>query len=145
MTHPEELKQLGLKVTGPRLKILRLFEESPQRHLSAEDIYRLMLSSGEDMSQATIYRVLSQFEQAGLLERNHFESGRSVFELREERHHDHIVCLDCGRVEEFCDSEIETRQSQIAMERGFRIESHTLCLYGRCQRVNCPHSGSVTS
>ena len=139
MTDPSELKSVGLKATLPRLKILSLFETSNQRHLSAEDIYRVLLNEHEDVGLATVYRVLTQFEQAGLLIRHHFESGKSVFELNQGGHHDHLVCLQCGRVEEFFDSEIEKRQEKIAKERGFTIREHSLYLYVDCTKANCPY------
>lgn len=139
MTDPSELKSVGLKATLPRLKILSLFETSDQRHLSAEDIYRVLLNEHEDVGLATVYRVLTQFEQAGLLIRHHFESGKSVFELNQGGHHDHLVCLQCGRVEEFFDSEIEKRQEKIAKERGFTIREHSLYLYVDCTKANCPY------
>lgn len=139
MTDPSELKSVGLKATLPRLKILSLFETSNQRHLSAEDIYRVLLNEHEDVGLATVYRVLTQFEQAGLLIRHHFESGKSVFELNQGGHHDHLVCLQCGRVEEFFDSEIEKRQEKIAKERGFTIREHSLYLYVDCAKANCPY------
>src|SRR5690606_37521704 len=119
-----DLKTMGLKTTLPRLKILNLFEKSSVRHLSAEDVYKELLSEGEDIGLATVYRVLTQFEQAGLLERHHFESGKAVFELSTDSHLDHLVCLQCGRVEEFYDAEIEKRQSRIAKERGFVLQDH---------------------
>ncbi|MGG7056059.1 ferric iron uptake transcriptional regulator [Nitrosomonas sp. ANs5] len=134
-----DLKTMGLKTTLPRLKILNLFENSTVRHLSAEDIYKELLSEGEDIGLATVYRVLTQFEQAGLLERHHFESGKAVFELASETHHDHLVCLQCGRVEEFYDAEIEKRQAKIAKERGFTLQAHSLSLYADCIKENCPH------
>jgi Fur family transcriptional regulator, ferric uptake regulator len=126
MSEPQELKNAGLKATLPRLKVLSLFEASDKRHLSAEDVYRMLLKTGEDVGLATVYRVLTQFEQAGLLVRHHFESDKAVFELNQGGHHDHIVCLQCGRVEEFCDEEIETRQKKAAEERGFTIHEHSL-------------------
>jgi Fur family ferric uptake transcriptional regulator len=138
-----DLKTSGLKATLPRLKILEIFQrtaqESGTRHMSAEDVYKALLAEHLDVGLATVYRVLTQFEQAGLLSRNHFESGRAVFELNEGRHHDHLVCLTCGRVEEFVDSEIEKRQARIASERGFRLQEHALALYGECTKENCPH------
>ncbi|MDE2366995.1 MAG: ferric iron uptake transcriptional regulator, partial [Betaproteobacteria bacterium] len=121
MVTPNNLKTTGLKATLPRLRILSLFESSSVRHLSAEDVYRTLISEGEDIGLATVYRVLTQFEQAGLLERHHFESGKAVFELASGTHHDHLVCLQCGRVEEFYDAEIEKRQSKIAKDRGFAL------------------------
>jgi len=110
MQDQKDLKNAGLKATLPRLKVLSLFENSKERHLSAEDIYKVMLNAGEDVGLATVYRVLTQFEQAGLLVRHHFESGKAVFELNSGGHHDHVVCVKCGRVEEFYDAEIEKRQ-----------------------------------
>jgi len=139
MSDPSELKSVGLKATLPRLKILSLFETSDQRHLSAEDIYRVLLNEHEDIGLATVYRVLTQFEQAGLLIRHHFESGKAVFELNQGGHHDHLVCLQCGRVEEFFDAEIEKRQDKIAVERGFTIREHSLYLYVDCAKPSCPH------
>jgi Fur family ferric uptake transcriptional regulator len=130
---------MGLKATTPRLKILNLFETTKVRHVSAEDVYKLLLAEGEDIGLATVYRVLTQFEQAGLLQRHHFESGKAVFELNQGGHHDHLVCLQCGRVEEFFDPEIEARQDRVAIERGFRIHGHSLHIYADCQKVNCPH------
>ena len=139
MSEPSELKNVGLKATLPRLKILSLFETSDQRHLSAEDIYRVLINEHEDIGLATVYRVLTQFEQAGLLIRHHFESGKAVFELNQGGHHDHLVCLQCGRVEEFCDPEIEKRQDLIAKERGFTIREHSLYLYVDCAKPSCPY------
>ncbi|MEO7560418.1 MAG: ferric iron uptake transcriptional regulator [Nitrosospira sp.] len=139
MSKPNDLKTMGLKATLPRLRILSLFESSPIRHLSAEDIYRTLISEGEDIGLATVYRVLTQFEQAGLLERHHFESGKAVFELASSTHHDHLVCLQCGRVEEFYDAEIEKRQVKIAKDRGFTIHEHSLALYADCTKTACPH------
>ncbi len=134
-----DLKNIGLKTTLPRLKILNLFENSPVRHLSAEDVYKELLNENEDIGLATVYRVLTQFEQAGLLERHHFESGKAVFELKSDGHHDHLVCLQCGRVEEFYDGDIEKRQIAIAKERGFKLQEHSLSLYADCLRKQCPH------
>jgi Fur family ferric uptake transcriptional regulator len=139
--NPSELKASGLKATLPRLKILDIFHSSSVRHLSAEDVYKILLAENLDVGLATVYRVLTQFEQAGLLSRNHFETGKAVFELNEGTHHDHLVCLDCGRVEEFYDEEIETRQQKIAMERGFDIAEHALALYAHCNKAACPHRG----
>lgn len=133
------LKTIGLKTTLPRLKILNLFENSHVRHRSAEDIYKELINEGEDIGLATVYRVLTQFEQAGLLERHHFESGKAVFELKNDSHHDHLVCLQCGRVEEFYDSDIEKRQLAIAKERGFTLQEHSLSLYADCIKSACPH------
>ena len=139
MSTPNNLKTMGLKATLPRLRILGLFESSPIRHLSAEDVYRTLIGEGEDIGLATVYRVLTQFEQAGLLERHHFESGKAVFELASDSHHDHLVCLQCGRVEEFYDAEIEKRQIKIAKDRGFAIHEHSLSLYADCITPACPH------
>jgi Fur family transcriptional regulator, ferric uptake regulator len=137
-----DLKTIGLKTTLPRLKILNLFENSAVRHRSAEDIYKELLNEGEDIGLATVYRVLTQFEQAGLLERHHFESGKAVFELKSDGHHDHLVCLQCGRVEEFYDAEIEKRQIKIAKTRGFKLQEHSLSLYADCIKSDCPHRKS---
>ncbi len=134
-----DLKSSGLKATLPRLKILEIFQNSQVRHLSAEDVYKLLLAENLDVGLATVYRVLTQFEQAGLLTRNHFESGKAVFELDQGAHHDHLVCLDCGRVEEFFDEEIEKRQQSVAAERGFKLAEHALALYGSCTKQDCPH------
>ncbi len=131
------LKNTGLKTTLPRLKILNLFEQSRVRHLSAEDVYKELLNEGEDIGLATVYRVLTQFEQAGLLERHHFESGKAVFELKSDGHHDHLVCLQCGKVEEFYDAEIEKRQMAVAKERGFKLQEHSLSLYADCIKTGC--------
>jgi Fur family ferric uptake transcriptional regulator len=139
MSTPHDLKNAGLKATLPRLKIINLFEQSAVRHLTAEDVYRKLLAEGLDVGLATVYRVLTQFEQAGLLVRHHFESGKAVFELNEGGHHDHLVCLQCGRVEEFFDAEIEKRQTKIARERGFEISEHALYLYAECTRPKCPY------
>ena len=139
MSNANDLKTIGLKATAPRLKILELFENSSVRHLAAEDVYRLLLSDKVDIGLATVYRVLTQFEQAGLLQRHHFESGKAVFELNDSSHHDHLVCVQCGRVEEFMDAEIEKRQNKIAKERGFHIREHALYLYADCIKSNCPH------
>ncbi|MCD6026216.1 MAG: fur [Solimicrobium sp.] len=133
------LKSSGLKATLPRLKILEIFQSSKVRHLSAEDIYKILLNENMDVGLATVYRVLTQFEQAGIIHRNHFETGKSVFELNEGTHHDHLVCLDCGRVEEFYDDEIEKRQQMIATQRGFTISEHSLAIYGNCTKKNCPN------
>ncbi len=139
MNHADELKSSGLKATLPRIKILEVFQRGAQRHMTAEDVYKVLLTEGSDIGLATVYRVLMQFEQAGLLSRNHFESGKSVFELNEGQHHDHLVCMDCGRVEEFFDPQIERRQHEIALERGYRLQEHSLALYAQCTKVDCPH------
>jgi Fur family transcriptional regulator, ferric uptake regulator len=139
MSTLQSLKESGLKATLPRRKILELFEASKVRHLSAEDVYRSLLGEGIDVGLATVYRVLTQFEQAGLLSRQNFEHGKAVFELNQGGHHDHLVCLQCGRVEEFYDADIEKRQNQIAAKRGFELRGHSLALYGDCTKRDCPH------
>jgi Fur family ferric uptake transcriptional regulator len=138
MTNIDELKNTGLKATLPRLKILEVFQRGKNRHMTAEDIYRLLLEERSDVGLATVYRVLTQFEQAGILIRSHFESGKAVYELDEGQHHDHLVCLDCGKVEEFYDPEIENRQHAVAKAKGFTIADHALSLYATCNRENCP-------
>ncbi len=139
MTNIEELKSTGLKATLPRLKILEIFQTGHQRHMTAEDVFRVLLDERSDIGLATVYRVLTQFEQAGLLIRSNFESGKAVYELNEGQHHDHLVCLDCGRVEEFYDAEIEKRQQSIATSRGFEIQEHALSLYAHCTKTDCEH------
>jgi len=139
MTNIDELKNTGLKATIPRLKILEVFQRSTQRHLTAEDVFRVLLKERSDVGLATVYRVLTQFEQASILSRSHFESGKAVYELNEGKHHDHLVCLDCGRVEEFYDPEIENRQQAVAKSKGFAISDHALSLYAHCVKNNCPH------
>jgi Fur family ferric uptake transcriptional regulator len=139
MTNPSDLKNIGLKATLPRLKILEIFQNSTVRHLTAEDVYRNLLHEELDIGLATVYRVLTQFEQAGLLSRSNFESGKAVFELNEGSHHDHLVCMDCGLVEEFFDAEIEQRQQVVAKERGFELHEHALALYGSCRKPDCPN------
>ena len=139
MSQIDELKNNGLKATLPRLKILEVFQSGAQRHMTAEDVFRHLLLENTDIGLATVYRVLTQFEQAGILSRNHFESGKAVYELNEGQHHDHLVCLDCGRVEEFYDAEIEKRQNDVATAKGFTIADHALSLYAHCTRGNCPH------
>ena len=134
-----DLKNTGLKVTIPRIKVLTIFEQSKTRHLSAEDVYKQMLLEDLDVGLATVYRVLTQFEQAGILRRSNFEAGKAVFELDQGSHHDHLVCIDCGRVEEFFDPRIEERQRKIAEANGFELQDHALALYGQCQRKACPH------
>jgi Fur family transcriptional regulator, ferric uptake regulator len=137
MNKASHLKDIGLKATGPRLKILDLFERSSARHLSAEDVYRLLLADEIDIGLATVYRVLTQFEQAGILVRHHFESGKAVYELDEGAHHDHMVCMTCGRVTEFFSPEIEDLQNSIAEQHGFHIREHSLYLYGECKDCSC--------
>jgi Fur family transcriptional regulator, ferric uptake regulator len=132
MTNIEELKSTGLKATLPRLKILEVFQNAKQRHMTAEDVYRVLLTEHSDIGLATVYRVLMQFEQAGLLSRSNFEAGKAVYELNEGQHHDHLVCLDCGRVEEFFDAEIERRQQMVAKNKGWLLQDHAMSLYGLC-------------
>jgi Fur family ferric uptake transcriptional regulator len=139
MTNIDELKSTGLKATTPRLKVLEIFQKSAQRHMTAEDVFRVLLEDRSDVGLATVYRVLTQFEQAGLLIRSNFEGGKAVFELNEGQHHDHLVCLDCGRVEEFFDAEIENRQTAVAKARGFTIAEHALSLYAHCSKQPCPN------
>ena len=143
MSNSQDLKSMGLKATFPRLKILDLFQKAQadtgSRHMTAEDVYRALIAEDMDIGLATVYRVLTQFEQAGLLERHYFESGKAVFELNEGKHHDHLVCLQCGKVEEFYDAEIEKRQIKVAKERGFQVNEHALYLYADCIKPNCPN------
>jgi Fur family transcriptional regulator, ferric uptake regulator len=139
MANIDELKSTGLKATLPRLKILDVFHRGTQRHMTAEDVFRVLLEERTDIGLATVYRVLTQFEQAGILSRSHFESGKAVYELNEGTHHDHLVCLDCGRVEEFYDPEIERKQHEVAKLKGFEIADHALSLYAHCTKVNCPN------
>ena len=142
MSKPNDLKTMGLKATLPRLRILSLFENTVIQHLSAEDVYRSLISEGEDIGLATVYRVLTQFEQAGVLKRHHFESGKAVFELNRGDHHDHLVCIQCGHVGEFYDEEIEKRQIKIAKDRGFVIQEHSLSLYVECVKLTCEYRKS---
>ena len=142
MTHVDELKSSGLKATLPRIRILEIFQKTRTRHMTAEDVFKALLAEGSDIGLATVYRVLMQFEQAGILSRSHFESGKSVFELNEGHHHDHLVCLSCGRVEEFFDPEIESRQRAVAQGRGFELQDHTLALYAVCNKTDCEHRNS---
>jgi Fur family ferric uptake transcriptional regulator len=139
MANIDELKSTGLKATLPRLKILDVFQRGTQRHMTAEDVFRMLLEERSDIGLATVYRVLTQFEQAGILSRSHFESGKAVYELNEGTHHDHMVCLDCGRVEEFYDAEIEKRQHAVAKAKGFAIADHALSLYAHCTKEHCPN------
>ena len=139
MTTIDELKSTGLKATLPRLKILEIFQKGAIRHMTAEDVFRVLLQDRSDIGLATVYRVLTQFEQAGILSRSHFESGKAVYELNEGQHHDHLVCLDCGRVEEFYDAEIERRQTDVARSKGFVIADHALSLYANCSKDPCPN------
>jgi len=137
MTRMEDLKSSGLKATLPRIKILEVFQNTQRRHMTAEDVFKALLAEGADIGLATVYRVLMQFQQAGLLSRSNFESGKAVFELNEGEHHDHLVCLDCGHVEEFFDAEIEQRQREVTIARGFELQEHSLSLYARCTKPNC--------
>jgi Fur family ferric uptake transcriptional regulator len=144
MSNIQELKSTGLKATLPRLKILEIFQKGAQRHMTAEDVFRVLLEDRSDVGLATVYRVLTQFEQAGILTRSHFESGKAVYELNEGQHHDHLVCLDCGRVEEFYDAQIEERQHSVAKAKGFAIADHALSLYANCTKENCPNRALST-
>ena len=128
----QELRRVGLKVTHPRMRILQIFEEDGIHHLTAEDVYKKLLAYQEDIGLATVYRVLTQFETAGLVTRHHFEGGHSVFELNQGAHHDHILCVKCGRVDEFVDAEIESRQKKIASAKGYEMTDHSLYIYGIC-------------
>lgn len=142
MTQSYDLKSSGLKATVPRLKILDLFiknEANKGRHMAAEDVYRHLIAEDMDIGLATVYRVLTQFEQAGLLQRHYFDSGKAVFELNEGSHHDHLVCLQCGKVEEFFDPRIEERQNAIAKAHGFEVSEHALYLYANCIKPDCPN------
>ncbi|MCE2879565.1 MAG: ferric iron uptake transcriptional regulator [Comamonadaceae bacterium] len=143
MNNIDELKSTGLKATLPRLKILEIFQKGRQRHMSAEDVFRVLLEERSDIGLATVYRVLTQFEQAGLLKRSNFESGKAIYEINEGQHHDHLVCLDCGRVEEFYDAEIEKRQQAVAQSKGFEITDHSLAIYASCTRTACPHRSAA--
>ena len=134
-----DLRKAGLKVTLPRMKILEILETSDTRHMSAEDVYKRLLEAREDIGLATVYRVLTQFEAAGLVTRHHFEGGHSVFEMNEGHHHDHIVCTSCGKVVEFFDETIEKCQQTVAEKEGFSIRDHSLIIYGECTRKNCPN------
>jgi Fur family transcriptional regulator, ferric uptake regulator len=145
MSESKDLRNTGLKATLPRLKVLELFHNSSERHMTAEDVFKILLNENADIGLATVYRVLTQFEQAGLLVRHHFESGKAVFELNEGSHHDHLVCLQCGKVEEFYDPEIEKRQIKIAKDRGFDIHDHSLYLYADCTKPKCPNKNSPQS
>ena len=135
----QDIRKAGLKVTLPRVKILEILESSEARHVSAEDVYKQLLANEEEIGLATVYRVLTQFEAAGLVERHQFDGGHSVFELNRGTHHDHIVCIRCGKVEEFIDELIEKRQNQIAAEKGFTISDHSLVIYGECNKEKCPN------
>lgn len=137
MRNIDDLKNTGLKATAPRLKVLEIFQAGKQRHMTAEDVFRILLQEHYDIGLATVYRVLGQFEQAGLLKRSNFESGKAVYELNEGQHHDHLVCLDCGKVDEFYDAEIERRQDVVAKAKGFKIADHALSIYVHCTKAHC--------
>ena len=142
MNQSYDLKSSGLKATVPRMKILDLFvknEANRGRHMAAEDVYRHLIAEDMDIGLATVYRVLTQFEQAGLLQRHYFDSGKAVFELNEGSHHDHLVCLQCGKVEEFFDPQIEERQNVVAQQHGFVVSDHALYLYANCVKPDCPN------
>lgn len=138
-TNIEELKSTGLKATLPRLKILEIFQQGKQRHMTAEDVFRVLLEERSDIGLATVYRVLTQFEQAGILMRSNFDGGKAVYELNEGQHHDHFICTACGKVEEFFDAEIEKRQQRIAKDRGWQVHDHAMSLYGLCATCSAKH------
>ncbi|HDU6131113.1 TPA: ferric iron uptake transcriptional regulator [Klebsiella aerogenes] len=131
------LKKAGLKVTLPRLKILEVLQEPDNHHVSAEDLYKRLIDMGEEIGLATVYRVLNQFDDAGIVTRHNFEGGKSVFELTQQHHHDHLICLDCGKVIEFSDDSIESRQREIAAQHGIRLTNHSLYLYVHCAEGDC--------
>jgi len=135
----QDLRKIGLKATLPRLRILHVLESNSRRHLTADEVYRALLDAGEDVGLATVYRVLTQFESAGIVVRHHFEGGQAVFELNAGGHHDHIVCNQCGRIEEFVDETIEGAQREAARRAGFALRDHALILYGDCERPDCPY------
>ncbi|MBF0444255.1 MAG: ferric iron uptake transcriptional regulator [Magnetococcales bacterium] len=145
MNMNNNLKKAGLKATLPRLRVLELFLNEPDKHFTAEDVFKKFLFDGDEIGLATIYRVLTQFEHAELLQRHHFESGKAVFELNQGMHHDHLVCLECGSVEEFIDESIENRQREIAKERGFVVRDHALYIYVDCLKENCPNRSKASS
>lgn len=135
----DQLKAAGLKVTTPRMRILNLLGELDQPHVSAEQVYQTLRDAGEDIGLATVYRVLTQFEQAGIVEKHFFSGNQAVFELADNDHHDHLLCLDCGKVLEFTNKTIEDEQEKIAKKLGFELKEHTLTLYGHCKQQNCSH------
>jgi Fur family ferric uptake transcriptional regulator len=145
----DDLKKAGLKTTLPRLKILEILENDPQRHMTAEDVYKRLLDAGEEVGLATVYRVLTQFESAGLVQRHNFEGGPAVFEIKQSGHHDHMVCVECGRVFEFFDKTIEERQRHVAGDADFVIDDHALYLYGVCRGMResgkCSKQGDATA
>lgn len=134
------LRKAGLKVTLPRIKILEMLQAPENQHVSAEDLYKKLIEQGEEIGLATVYRVLNQFDDAGIVSRHHFEGGKSVFELTSQHHHDHLVCLDCGKVIEFTDEVIEERQHAIAKRHNITLTNHSLYLYGRCDNDECDHN-----
>ena len=138
----DQLKAAGLKITTPRMRILNLLSEIEQPHVSAEQVYQTLRDSGDDIGLATVYRVLTQFEQAGLVERHFFSGNEAVFELADDEHHDHLVCLDCGKVLEFTNATIEQEQEKVAKKLGFKLRDHTLHLYGECKDTKCPNRSS---
>jgi Fur family ferric uptake transcriptional regulator len=140
MDQNKELKKAGLKVTLPRLKILEILQGPQNQHISAEDVYKILLEKGEEIGLATVYRVLNQFDDAGILNRHHFEGGKSVFEISQKAHHDHLVCLSCGKVFEFEDNVIERRQDEIAAQHSMKLTNHSLYLYGECNRADCENA-----
>ena len=135
----QDLKRVGLKITPPRIRVLRILHSADKKHLSAEAIYKALLEAKEDISLATVYRVLTQLENAGLIERHSFDGGYAVFEVSKQGHHDHIVCLKCGHVTEFCDTAIETRQEEVAKHHGFNMAYHTHAIYGECLTKHCKY------
>lgn len=137
----QDLRKAGLKVTLPRLKILQLLESAENHHMSAEDVYKALMEQGEDVGLATVYRVLTQFEQAGIVERHNFENNLSVFEIAQAEHHDHLVCDNCGKIVEFHDHEIEELQETVAKQHNFKLSGHSLVLYGICDAPECQNSG----
>jgi Fur family ferric uptake transcriptional regulator len=137
MEHNKELKKAGLKVTLPRIKILEILQDPKNQHISAEDVYKILLEMDEEIGLATVYRVLNQFDDAGILNRHHFEGGKSVFEISHKEHHDHLVCLKCGKVVEFEDDTIEQRQEAVAKANNMKLINHSLYLYGECTDVDC--------
>ncbi len=141
MSNIDELKSTGLKATLPRLKILEIFQKGAQRHMTAEDVFRVLLQEHSDIGLATVYRVLTQFEQAGILCRSNFESGKAVYELNEGKHHDHFICTGCGKVEEFFDADIEKRQQSVAKAKGWVIQDHSMALYGLCAQCAAQQRG----
>ena len=145
MSESSDLKRAGLKATLPRLRILEVFEQAMPRHLSPEDVYRQLLSRNIEVGLATVYRVLAQLQQAGLLRLARFDAGKAMYELDDGSHHDHLVCTECGWVEEFHDEVIEAHQRRVAMRLGFELGDHTLVLYGRCTKVDCEHRHHMES